>query len=147
MCSPKSAAEWRLALQMADDAGSIYDGVAVTPVELPSGAADVLFGFRLQGSGYALVTDIVSGASVVASQGNDIGKHGGHGYDNGVARIGLGTIEFWGAEAGSPNEPHAGWSLERHDVLQFDGQLWRLSSSTTKPRGDRIGPATGRWPS
>ena len=104
-------------LQALDDNGQRFTSVQarVGSVE-GGGAADIVFGFRNQGSAEVLSLDLVQGPGVVAVH-QDLYR--------GVARTGTGQLDTWSAVLAA-GEPNCCPSAYQHDTIRYLGGAWKL---------------------
>ena len=106
-----------MVLQALDDNGQRFTSVQarVDSVE-GDGAADIVFGFRNQGSAEVLSLDLVQGRGVVAVH-QDLYR--------GVARTGTGQLDTWSAVLAA-GEPSCCPSAYQHDTVRYTGGAWKL---------------------
>jgi hypothetical protein len=111
----------QVVLQALDDNGQRFTSVKARVESVESGAADIVFGFRNQGSAEVLSVDLVRGAGVVAVH-QDLYR--------GVARASAGQLDTWSAvlAAGDSNCCPASY---QHDTIRFVNGVWELAGAET----------------
>jgi hypothetical protein len=111
-------------LAAADDTGQRFSGVNVRAERVAGdGNVDLVFGFRLLGSGSVLSVDLVQGVGAVAVHSD---------LNHGAARSAAGQLDTWDATP-SPTDASCCPSTFEHDTIRLVQGAWRIVARVSVP--------------
>jgi hypothetical protein len=123
----QSGSSWTLALAAKDDDGTTYADMRLRSADVSGdGSPDIVFGFRVQGTGQILMVDVVEGPGEVVVH-RELSK--------GSVRVSSGQLDDWSANLG-PDDPSCCPSSYTHGEVRKVSGAWRLVRQTSVPPDD-----------